>query len=303
MDMTSLTSKEAFLAGLRQMPVAPLLARIAGGQRKHGVDDGPDALWTPEARALLRELNVHAAAAADISEEDLGLMPALAQLADDVEKFAREGHRPLTLGGDHSIALSTLEGTLRVHPDLRIIFIDAHGDINTPETTRSGSLHGMPLAAHLGLFGERELPGIGFVRARMRPNQLGFIGVRDLDPAEAMFIDDRNISCFSSDDVKAFGMAAVISRVLGDIDPEGKCPLHISFDVDAADPSIAPATGTRVSGGLSQEDLDVLADHLRDTGRVVALDIAEVNPALAQDAAALRKTVETALTFAAGVLA
>jgi len=302
MDMTSVTRNDAFAMNLTDFPVSPLLARIAGGQRKNGVDRGPDALWSAASRELLRGLNIEAIAGADVSEQDLGLMPALAQLADDVERIARGGHRPLTLGGDHSIALSTLEGMLRVHPDLRVIFIDAHGDINTPNTSLSGSLHGMPLAAHLGLFGEREMPGIGFVGARLRPNQLGFIGVRDLDHAEATFIDDRSIQCFSSEDVKSFGMTAVIDQVLEHIDPEGKYPLHVSFDVDAADPSVAPATGSLVSGGLDENDLAALAARLSETGRVAALDIAEVNPALAENDAALEKTVHTALTFAADCL-
>ncbi len=287
---------------IAQLPVAPVLARIAGGQRKHGVDCGPEALWPDAARELIRELNMDDASLTDISENGVGLMPALARLAGEIERLARAGRRPLTLGGDHSIALSTIEGMLRVHPDLRIVFIDAHGDINTPASSLTGSLHGMPLAAHLGLFGERELPGVGFVGARLRPNQLALIGVRDLDPAEATFIDDRNIVCYTTDDVKAHGMTAVIEQALKQIDPMGRFPIHVSFDVDAADPAIAPATGSLVERGLGQDDLDALAAHLAATGRVAGLDLAEVNPALAKDEAALEATVHTALSFAAACL-
>jgi len=303
MDMTSVSSKGAIDLSAANLPVTAVLARIAGGQRKHGVDDGPIALWDPAARELLSALNMDAEPGADVSEETSGLMPALAQLANEVERLARQGRRPLTLGGDHSIALSTIEGMLRVYSDLRVIFIDAHGDINTPSSSGSGSLHGMPLAAHLGLFGERELPGVGFVGARMRPNQLAYVGIRDLDATEATYIDDRNITCFTSEDVKSFGMERVIDQILKQIDPEDRYPLHVSFDVDAADPSIAPATGSLVSDGLSQADLDTLAARLAATGRVVGLDLAEVNPALASNAKALNTTVTTALSFAAKSLA
>ncbi len=299
MDMNTFEKSRPAALGLGAMPVDTLFARIGRGQRKDGVEQGPDCLWENGVEAALAGLALVAGERTEVSDQSMGLMPALAELATRVEATARRGNRPLTLGGDHSLALSTIEAMLRVYPDLRVIFIDAHGDINTPETSHTGNLHGMPLAAHLGLFGKREMPGIGFVGARLKPNQLAFIGVRELDPAEASFIDDRNITCFTAGDVRAYGMAAVIKQTLAEIDPEGVHPLHISFDVDAADPSVAPATGSPVPGGLTEADLAVLAERLRQTGRVAGLDLAEVNPALAASPADLKQTVEATARFAA----
>ncbi len=283
-------------------PVDVILARIGRGQKKGGVEQGPDCLWEGGVEQALGEADITTDEMRLVTDQDFGLMPALAELAVSVEQAARNGHRPLTLGGDHSIALGTIEGMLRVYPDLRVIYIDAHGDINTPSTSKTGNLHGMPLAAHLGLFGQREIPGIGFVGARLLPQQLAFIGVRELDMTEASIIDDRNIVCYSAEDVRAYGMAAVVKQVLAQIDPEGRHPILISFDVDAADPSVAPATGVPVADGLLEEDLDILAELLCKTGRIAGLDLAEVNPALAASEADLARTVEVTSRFAAACL-
>lgn len=300
MDMT--TTRTNFAIDFSTRPIDPIFARIGGGQRKDGVERGPDCLWENGLHAAAQVLPTTPNARAEVSDHEQGLMSALADLADLVETTARLGHRPLTLGGDHSIALSTIEGVLRVHPDARIIYVDAHGDINTPDTSPSGNLHGMPLAAHLGFFSPREVPGIGFVGARLRSNQLAFIGVRDLDRAEATFIDDRNIPCFSADDVAKFGMKAVIHQVINDIDPEGRYPLYVSFDVDSVDPAVAPATGVPVPGGLTPEDLSLLGTWLRRTKRLVGMDLAEVNPALAESHDDVVRTVKVAADFAATCL-
>jgi len=302
MDMNITDTSANLSLSMSLKPLDTIFARIGRGQRKGGVERGPDCLWEHGVEKALGDASILTRNKPSVSDHEIGLMPALAELADVVEQTARSGHRPLTLGGDHSIALSTIEGMLRVYPDLRVVYIDAHGDINTPSTSKSGNLHGMPLAAHLGLFGQREVPGIGFVRGCLRSRQLGFIGVRELDQAEATIIDDRNIPCYTAEDVRQFGMAAVVKQVLAQIDPENKYPLLVSFDVDAADPSVAPATGVPVAKGLMEGDLDILADHLAATGRVAGLDLAEVNPALAATEADLRKTVEATARFAAKCL-
>lgn len=277
-------------------------AKVGLGQRKNGVEQGPDILWHQGLAAAFRKCGITLDVGEEVSDHEQGHLPALADLANVVEDTLRRSRRVITLGGDHSIALGTIEGVLRVHPDARIIYVDAHGDINTPETSPSGNLHGMPLAAHLGLFSPREVPGIGFVGARLQPNQLAFIGVRDLDPAEATFIDDRSIPCYSAADVAEFGMKAVIRQVVNEIDPEGTYPLYVSFDVDSVDPLIAPATGVPVPGGLRNADLDLLGTWLRKTKRLIGIDLAEVNPALAESEEDVLRTVKVAADFAATCL-
>ncbi len=284
-------------------PLEVLFAKVGRGQRKGGVEQGPEHLWHGGVEADLRNANLLSDAGITVSDHEIGLLPALAMLADEVERSLSRDRRVLTLGGDHSIALSTIEGVLRTYPEARILYVDAHGDINTPETSPSGNLHGMPLAAHLGLFSQRDVPGIGFVGARLRPNQLAFIGVRDLDQSEVLAIDDRSIPYYSADDVREFGMRAVVRKALSDIDPEGRHPIHISFDVDSVDPEVAPATGVPVPGGLTIADLDELADFVSKTRRLVALDLAEVNPALAASQADVDRTIQVVANFAAACLA
>lgn len=284
---------------LAAQPLEVHFAKVGLGQRKDGVEQGPDILWRQGLAAAFKENGIALEKGRTVSDHEQGHLPALAELARDVETTLRATKRVLTLGGDHSIALGTIEGVLRAHPDARIIYVDAHGDINTPATSPSGNLHGMPLAAHLGLFSQREVPGIGFVGTRLRANQLAFIGIRDLDPAEATIIDDRSIPCYSAADVAEFGMKAVIRQVINEIDPEGQYPLYVSFDVDSVDPTIAPATGVPVPGGLTVKDLELLGAWLRKTKRLVGLDLAEVNPALAESEEDVIRTVKVAADFAA----
>lgn len=305
MTMDMHRAPKALMTGLpshASKPLEVLFAKVGQGQRKGGVEQGPDHLWQGGVEADLRASELLSEVGISVSDHEAGLLPALATLADEVERSLTRDRRVLTLGGDHSIALSTIEGVLRVYPDARILYVDAHGDINTPESSPSGNLHGMPLAAHFGMFSQREVPGIGFVGTRLRANQIAFIGVRDLDPSEASAIDDRNIPCYTADDVREFGMRAVIRQVMNEIDPEGAHPIHISFDVDSVDPEVAPATGVPVPGGLTIEDLDALAAFVSNTRRLVALDLAEVNPALAQTQGDVDRTIQVASRFAAHCL-
>lgn len=285
-----------------EQPLEVHFAKVGMGQRKNGVEQGPEILWSHGLAAAFEDSGISLLEGETVSDHMNGHLPALAELARKVECTLSQQRRAITLGGDHSIALATIEGVLRVHPDARIIYVDAHGDINTPETSPSGNLHGMPLAAHLGLFSQRDVPGLGFVGARLRPNQLAFIGVRDLDPAEATFIDDRSIPCYSAADVAEFGMKAVIRQVINEIDPEGQYPLYVSFDVDSVDPTVAPATGVPVPGGLGVKDLELLGSWLRKSKRLIGVDLAEVNPALAESDEDVARTVKVAADFAATCL-
>lgn len=279
-------------------------ADLASGQRRAGVDSGADAVMRG---GLVRRL---AAAGIPVTGDsrigDLGharhAPDAMRDLTKTVARAARRGERCLTLGGDHSLAFGTIAGMLEVHGDLRVLYVDAHGDINTPHTSPTGNSHGMPLAAHLGLFDARRALGMKFLKKRLAAGHLAFVGVRDLDPGERRFITDLGITCFSSDDVHRRGMDAVLDEALHALDPQGRHPLHVSFDIDAMDPQIAPATGLHVPGGLTEAQLQALGRGLGRTGRLAGLDIAEVNPALGSPSDTAR-TVALAVDFAALSLA
>lgn len=274
-------------------------ADLASGQRRAGVDSGADAVLRGGLISRLAEGGIPVTGASQIGDRTRAhhAPDALRDLAKTVARAARRGERCLTLGGDHSLAFGTIAGMLEVHRDLRVLYVDAHGDINTPETSPSGNSHGMPLAAHLGLFDARRTLGMKFLKRRLAAGQLAFIGVRDLDPGERRVIADLGITCFTSEDVHRRGMDAVLEEALHALDPHGRHALHVSFDIDVMDPSIAPATGLHVPGGLTEDQLHAMGRGLSRTGRITALDIAEVNPALG-DPAGTARTVALAVDFA-----
>ncbi|TPX44635.1 hypothetical protein SeMB42_g04263 [Synchytrium endobioticum] len=189
-------------------------------------------------------------------------------IAETVGAHAREGRLALTIGGDHSLAMGTVAGTASVYPDVGVIWVDAHADINTPETTLSGNLHGMPVAFLMGL---------------------GSCGLRDIDRDEKRILKHHKIRVFTMHEVDRYGIGKVVDMALQHLGTD--CPIHLSFDVDALDPSVAPATGTPVRGGLTFREGHYICEAIYETGRVVAVDIMEVNPLLGQGDA-LRQTIE-----------
>lgn len=289
---------------LTSADVDVVLARVRSGQRKEGVEFGPDRLVEFGLFDHLASIGRRVRRVAQVDERQPGSLEgtALEDLSAHVSFAARMNRFALTLGGDHSVAFSTIDGLLRTYPDLRILYVDAHADLNTPESSPSGNPHGMPIAAHLGLFQGAQIPAVTFVNRTLRPEQIAFVGIRDLDPEERTAIDGMNIACFTSQDIHKDGMPAVIERALNRIDPEGRYPLHVSFDIDVADPSIAPATGVPVPGGLHRHHLLMLANAICKTRRLVGLDIVEINPLLAEDDAALQKTLSVATDFALDIL-
>lgn len=210
------------------------------------------------------------------------------EVAEVVESHAKQGKLPLTLGGDHSLALGTVSGSLRAHPDAALIWIDAHADINTPETTESGNLHGCPVSFLLGLQGTDVEPFNSWVPSKplLRADSLVYIGLRDIDAGERKILKQNNIKAFSMHHVDKFGIGKVVEMALDHVNgAPGKRdrPIHLSFDVDALDPSVAPSTGTPVRGGLTFREGHYICEALYETGCLVALDLMEVNPSLLQD--------------------
>lgn len=205
-----------------------------------------------------------------------------------VESISKQGNLPLTLGGDHSLALGTLAGTLRARPETGIIWVDAHSDINTPETTESGNLHGCPVSFLLGLQGTDVEPFNKWLPPRdspiLKPESIVYIGLRDIDAGERKILRENNIKCFSMHHVDRYGIGNVVEQALDHLNGgnQGKRsrPIHLSFDVDALDPTVAPSTGTPVRGGLTWREGHTICEMLAETGCLVAVDLMEVNPSL-----------------------
>jgi len=213
------------------------------------------------------------------------------QLASQVYEHAREGRFVLTLGGDHSIAIGTIAGTAqatreRIGRDIAVIWVDAHADINTPETSDSGNIHGMPVSFLTGLATETPENPFGWLKEsqRISTSKLVYIGLRDVDRGEKKILRDNNIKAFSMHDIDRHGIGKVVDMALGWIGRD--TPIHLSFDVDALDPQWAPSTGTPVRGGLTLREGDFIAECVHETGNLIALDLVEVNPSLEEHGAA-----------------
>jgi len=192
---------------------------------------------------------------------------ACALLADVVHEVVRAGHFPLVLGGDHSIAMGTLAGVTRARGRAPgVIWVDAHGDINTPIGSPSGNVHGMPV--HFAL----EAHSIAAER-------IVFIGLRDVDEGEKRTIHELGVKAFTMSDIDRLGMAAVIAQALA-IACDGPGSLHVSFDMDGIDPTEAPGVGTPVRGGLSYREAHLLMEAVAASGTLGSLEITEINPIL-----------------------
>jgi len=218
-------------------------------------------------------------------------------LAEVVETKINQGFFPLILGGDHSISIGTLTGILRSHPNTGVIWVDAHADLNTPESLGSGNFHGMPLGLLMdhpdGAYDFSKLPGFEFLvdGPRISPEQLVYIGLRDIDPTERVWIKQLGIKTFTMTDVDHLGIGEVMSQALDHL--KGR-PLHLSYDIDSVDPVLAPATGTKVRGGLTYREANFIAEYVSQSGNLASAELVEINPNLSSEDDA-NKTVELGL--------
>jgi len=276
---------------------------FSGGQPKLGVDRGPIHLVEAGLVEQLQEIGwkvhfdghhqfegIHTAA-----DPPIGILknPRLVSsvcesVANVVGTHAKNGQLPVTLGGDHSLAMGTISGTLDTYPDACVVWVDAHADINTVETTESGNIHGMPVSFLLGL-GD-NIPTFSWVRSALKPERLVYIGLRDVDAGEKHILKENKIKAFSMHEIDIYGIGKVVEMALDHVNPNRDLPIHLSFDVDALDPSVAPSTGTPVRGGLTFREGHYICETIHETGLLVALDLMEVNPSLA-DPESVRQTV------------
>ena len=210
----------------------------------------------------------------------------IARVCDKLYQTAREsqeeGALPLILGGDHSLAAGSVAASAArargQNQSIALLWIDAHGDMNTPASTPSGNVHGMPLAALLGPE-PAELSSIGGFSPTVLAEHTALVGVRNLDAREKELVRESGVHVYTMKDIDRLGVAAVMASALEAVG-RGTSGLHVSFDLDVCDPSIAPGVGTLVKGGLNYREAHLLMELIAETGRLTALDLVEVNPAL-----------------------
>ena len=203
------------------------------------------------------------------------------KLSEMAKEIADRREFLLTLGGDHGIATGSIAGVKASYPDLKIIWIDAHADANTPETSPSGNYHGMPVAHLLGWLGEKTVPGFDWFQPCLNSEDIVFIGLRDLDAEEKKNLKKHKIKCFTMHEVLKFGIGDVLRQSFEYLNKDGKPhPIHISFDIDGIDPIYAYGTGTKARGGLSYAEALYIMREVALSGNLVSLDMVEINPVL-----------------------
>lgn len=262
-----------------------------GADRK-GVDLGPDAIRGAKLHERLSELGYAVEDLGDLNVqrtlppaqpgEKLKYLGEIArvnqQLCDTVAAEMGNGKFPLVLGGDHSIAIGTIKGVLQHVKRLGVIWFDAHTDVNTDETTTSGNIHGMSLAALLG-YGHPELTAIGGADVKLLPENVVIIGARSIDPGERAFLKAKGIKVFTMHDIDRNGMKQVMEEAM-DIVSNGTDGVHLSLDLDGMDPGAAPGVGTPVSGGMSYRESHFAMELLFERHLLVSAEFVEVNPML-----------------------
>ena len=262
------------------------------GQTRRGVDMGPSAIRyagleerlvaigrTVADRGNVAAPEPEALALADARARYLPeILAVCAELAALVEDAVRRDETPVVLGGDHSIALGTLAGLAAgAEAPGGVIWIDAHGDLNTPESSPSGNVHGMPLAAALGRIPEwfthdaLALPAVD-------PSRVALVGIRSLDLAERAFLHDSDIRVFSMSDIDRIGIERAMREALDRVAGPGF--VHVSIDLDSLDPEVAPGVGTPVRGGLTYREAHLACELIAESGIVGSLEVVEVNPIL-----------------------
>ena len=259
------------------------------GQSRRGVDMGPSALRYAGLARRLRGLGyrVENAGNVEVSERDtlppeggLAYLPEVVRACKAAYRQAHDavadGKLPIFLGGDHSIAVGTVGGVTHERA-CGLLWIDAHADLNTPETSPTGNLHGMPLAALLG-HGARELVDLGRPGPKVSARDVVLIGIRDLDQEERELLRDSGVTVYTMREVDERGIADIANEALQKL---AHLPsLHVSLDLDSVDPRAAPGVGTPVPGGLSYREAHLLMEVLADSSRIGSVDLVEVNPIL-----------------------
>jgi arginase len=259
------------------------------GAGRRGVHLGPDAILRAGLLRKLTQLSIQhvnegeipmpAASKVSTNSQLKNLEEIVAvnkHLSEQVSSIAAKGNFPLILGGDHSIAIGTLAGLAPHYDNLGVIWFDAHSDLNSEDTSPSGNIHGMSLAVALGK-GNSLLTHIQTEGPYIKPENVVIIGARQLDPDEKEYIRSSGITCFTMHDIDRKGMPYVIEQAI-EILKDKTDGIHLSFDIDSLDPSVAPGTGTPVQGGVSYREAHFAMELLHESGLITSAEFVEVNP-------------------------
>jgi arginase len=262
------------------------------GQTRRGVDMGPSAIRYAGVVERLENINYEVEDIGDIeigraervhnTESNLKNLKAVAEgsekLAAAVDGVIQNGSFPLVLGGDHSIAIGTLAGVGKHYKNLGVIWYDAHGDLNTAETSPSGNIHGMPLAASMGL-GHPVLIDIAGYSPKVKPENIIIIGARSLDDGEKELIREKGIKVYTMHEIDRLGMTKVMEETIAYF-KENTDGVHLSLDLDGLDPHDAPGVGTPVIGGISYRESHLAMEMLAEAEIITSAEFVEVNPIL-----------------------
>ncbi len=276
------------------------------GQNQRGVDMGPSAIRYAGLSAQLKKLghelhdggNIFVPVRDSLAENGAGDFLAAVQqvcqsIYDAAARAVAAGEIPLFLGGDHSLSIGTIGGVTTTQP-VGVIWVDAHGDSNTPASSPSGNIHGMPVATLLG-DGAPELVNIGRPGAKIAPEDIVLVGIRDLDGQERRWLKEHAIRVYTMRDLDERGMGVVMREALDYLQHRER--IHVSIDMDALDPTVAPGVGTPSSGGLSYREAQLLMEIVADTGRLASADIVEINPILDVQNQTAKIAVELAMSL------
>lgn len=284
------------------------------GQERRGVDMGPSAVRAAGLNQALKSLGHEVEDAGNIhvrlpEEQPFGNQSAKylkeiadtsQEVADRISKTLEAGFFPLTLGGDHSIAIGTIAGVAKYFRDrnqeVGCLWIDAHADMNTPETSPSGNIHGMPFAASLG-HGPESLTQIFGFAPKLRPDKCALVGIRDLDGQERQVVRGSGVNLFTMREVDEMGMRNVMERAINLVS-KGTAGFVVSFDMDVVDPDDAPGVGTPVRGGITYREAHLALEMIADSGKMLAFDLVEVNPIID----VMNKTAILGVGFAASAM-
>src|SRR5436190_7145133 len=283
--------------------VAVIGAALDLGAGRRGVDMGPSAIRYAGLAARISDLghdyvdlgNLETAVdeATASGDEHARFLPQIKDTSQRIARLvagaARDALLPVVLGGDHTVALGTLAGLREVHGPGGAIWIDAHGDLNSPETSPSGNVHGMVLAAALGLAGERFREE-GWDLPALAPGRVALVGVRSLDDGEREVLKELNARVFTMSDVDRLGVERAIREALAHVAGPGF--VHVSLDMDAIDPDVAPGVGTPVRGGLSYREAHLALELVSESGLAGSLEVVEVNPILDRENETAKMAVE-----------
>jgi arginase len=301
--MTANASLAPVGAAETQQPVAVIGAGLDLGAGRRGVDMGPSAIRYAGLDERIAELGrrcedwgdvqtavAEATAVGDERVRYLAEIKAVCgRVAGLVARAADEGCLPLVLGGDHSVALGTLGGLARARGRGGVLWLDAHGDLNRPETSPSGNVHGMPLAAALGLAGP-EFESDAYSLPEVEPQRVALVGVRSLDAGERELLAGLEARVFTMSDLDRMGVEAAMREALEHV--AGDAFVHVSLDMDVIDPDVAPGVGTPVRGGLSYREAHLAMELVAESGLAGSLEVVEVNPILDRENQTAKLAVE-----------